>query len=137
MLDQYHQLQHQTPDTNIEWPIYKCPRDFRVSPPYNPSPGTSRTPEPGSKISLSVSFSASWLDFFAFRNALQKRLRKNIEKIAKIMDFGFPKLSQNPSKMPPKSMFQKTCDFSLIFADFWLLVARPEPQISCAHAMFC
>ena len=59
------------------------------------------------------------------------------EKIAKIKDFGSPDPCQNPFKMPSKSMSQKTCDFPLIFADFWLLVARPEPQISCAHAVFC
>ena len=32
------------------------------------------------------------------------------------MDFGLPKPSQNPSKMPPKSTSQKTCEFSLNFA---------------------
>ena len=43
-------------------------------------------------------------------------LRKNDEKSAKIKVFGYPKPSQNPSKTPPKSMFQQTCDFSSIFA---------------------
>ena len=43
-------------------------------------------------------------------------LRTNDEKSAKIEDFGFPKPSQNPSKTPPKSMSQQTCDFSSIFA---------------------
>ena len=42
-------------------------------------------------------------------------LRKNDEKSAKIKVFGFPKPSQNPSKTPPKSMSQQTCDFSSIF----------------------
>ena len=37
--------------------------------------------------------------FLLFPSVLQKRLRKNIEKIAKIMDFGLPKPCQNPSKM--------------------------------------
>ena len=40
---------------------------------------------------------------------------KNIEKGAKIEDFGFPNPSQNPSKILSKSMSQKTCDFSSIF----------------------
>jgi len=43
-------------------------------------------------------------------------LRKNDEKSAKIKVFGYPKPSPNPSKTPPKSMFQQTCDFSSIFA---------------------
>ena len=47
---------------------------------------------------------------------LQKRLRKNIEKSVKIEDFGLPKPSQNPLKIHLKSRFQKTCDFSSIFA---------------------
>ena len=51
-------------------------------------------------------------------------LRKNIEKSAKIKDFGFPKPPQNPPKIHSKSMSQKTCDFSLIFVRFLLLVAR-------------
>ena len=38
------------------------------------------------------------------------------EKCAKIKDFGFPKPPQNPPKIHPKSMSQKTCDFSSIFA---------------------
>ena len=32
------------------------------------------------------------------------------------MDFGLPKPSQNPAKIPSKSMSQKTCNFSWIFA---------------------
>ena len=43
--------------------------------------------------------------------------RKNIEKSVKIMDFGFPKLSQNPFKIQLKSMSQKPCDFSSIFPE--------------------
>ena len=61
------------------------------------------------------SFFGILLDFWPFRNALQKWLRKNIEKNA-IEDFGFPKPPQKPSKTPPKSMSQQTCDFSAIFA---------------------
>ena len=38
------------------------------------------------------------------------------KKSAKIKVFGYPKPSQNPSKTPPKSMFQQTNDFSSIFA---------------------
>ena len=47
---------------------------------------------------------------------IQNLLRKNIEKSAKIKDFGLSKPSQNPSKMPRKSHSQKACIFSLIFA---------------------
>ena len=38
-----------------------------------------------------------------------------IAKNRKIVDFSLPKLSQNPTEMPLKSMSQKTCDFSSIF----------------------
>ena len=55
------------------------------------------------------------VDFFLFRNALQNLLRKNIEKNAKIEDFGLPKPSPNPPEMPPKSKVPKNCDLSLFF----------------------
>ena len=42
----------------------------------------------------------------------------------KINGFGFPNPSQNEAKILLKSTFQKTCDFSLIFVRFLLLVAR-------------
>ena len=79
------------------------------------SPGARGSSEPGPKFSLSVSCRLIWGDFFAFGNALEKRHRKNTEKKAKIKDFGFPKPSQNPPKMPSKSMYPKTYDFSSIF----------------------
>ena len=64
-------------------------------------------------------------------------LRKNIEKNAKIKDFGFPKPSQNPPKIHPKSMSHKTYNLSSIFARILMLVARANIKKTCAHAVFC
>ena len=64
-------------------------------------------------------------------------LRKNIEKNAKIKDFGFPKPCQNPPKIHLKSRFQKTYNFSSIFARVLMLVARASIKKTCAHAVFC
>ena len=64
-------------------------------------------------------------------------LRKNIEKSAKIKDFGSPKPPQNPPKIHPKSMSQKTNNFSSIFARILMFVARASIKKSCAHAVFC
>ena len=79
-------------------------------PSLNLSPAASRTPQTRSQKAEKFGFFQFLLDFFAFRNALQKRRRKNIEKSAKIKDFGLPKPSQNPFKIELKSMSQKTCD---------------------------
>ena len=68
-------------------------------------------PESATKFAPSPSCWASWVDFWLFPSALQKRLRKNIEKSAKIEDFGLPNPSQNPSKILSKPRSQKTCDF--------------------------
>ena len=46
-------------------------------------------------------------------------------------DFGLPKPSQNPFKMPSKSMSHKTCIFSSIFCLFWLFSAL------CAFSWKC
>ena len=59
------------------------------------SPGAKGSSEPGPKFSLSVSCWLILVDFFAFGSALEKRHRKNIEKNAKIKDFGLPNPSQN------------------------------------------
>ena len=91
------------------------------------SPGAWGPPEPRAKMWSNASCWASWVDFLLFPNTLQKRLRKYIEKIAKIEDLGPPKPSQNPPKTPPKSMSQKTSKLSLIFNRFWPLVAKAEP----------
>ena len=56
-------------------------------------------------------FVAFFFDFLPFQVAIKILHRKNDEKNAKIKDFGLPKPSQNPSKILPKSMFQKTCKF--------------------------
>ena len=48
---------------------------------------------------------------FAIQNVVRKMLRKNIEKSAKIDDFGPPNLPPNPAKIESKSMFQKLHDF--------------------------
>ena len=85
--------------------------------PMNPHP---LVPSPGPAQSAGLrpqfAFEAPKCDFFAFFNPSHFSLAFLIEKMTKIMDFGLPKPSQNPSKMPPKSHFQKTCDFSSIFS---------------------
>ena len=101
--------------------------------PFVPSPGPART----AALRPQFALEASKCDFLPFQISSYFLLPFFLEKTPKIMDFGLPKPSPNPPKMPSKSMSQKTCDFLWIFADFWLLVARAEPQISCAHAMFC
>ena len=71
----------------------------------------------------------SWhiFDFLALRNALQILLRKNIEKIRKMLDFDLPKSFPNPFKIESKSTSPKTSKFSLIFDRFLPLVAKAEP----------
>ena len=74
-------------------------------PSLNLSPGAPRAPQTRPKKAEKFGFSKFLVDFFAFRNALQKRRRKNIEKNAKIKDFGLPKPSQNRVKIDvPKNM---------------------------------
>ena len=53
-----------------------------------------------------------FFDFWTFQKELQNLLRKIIQKNAKIKGFGLPKPSQNPSKILPKSWFQKTYQIS-------------------------
>ena len=48
--------------------------------------------------------SAPFSHFFCFSDAFELLLGKDNEQIAKNMDFGFPKLSPNPSKSLPKSV---------------------------------
>ena len=79
------------------------------------------------KIWSEVSKIAFLVDFFAFRTALEKWHRKNIEKNAKIEDFGLPKPSQNLSKMPSKSKFQKTSIFSKYLIIFFAFVLSSKP----------
>ena len=95
------------------------------------SPGARGSSEPGPKFLPSVSCWLMLVDFFAFRNAFEKRQRKNTEKNTKIKDFGFPKPFQNPSKMPSKSMSYKTCIFSSNLCLFWLFSAL------CAFCLKC
>ena len=82
---------------------------------------------------------AIFFDFLAFQNVARKMLRKNIEKSAKIEDLGFRKPSQNPPKIPLKSMSPKTCIFSSIFARFLQFAAKadsgsdPLGMVFCAH----
>ena len=84
-------------------------------PSLNLSPGRSRTPETRRQKAEKFGFFEFFLNFFAFRSALQKWLPKNIEKLAKIKDFGFRKPIQNRPKKLSKSKVQKTSDFSSIF----------------------
>ena len=60
-------------------------------------PGSAHSAGPGQN-SVSASFVGLFFEFLAFQNAVRKMLRKNIEKNAKIEDFGLPKPSQNLTK---------------------------------------
>ena len=75
------------------------------------SPAGGGQPESRGKNPSSAYCWASWVDFLPFPSVLQKWLRKNIEKSVKIEDFDLPKPSQNPAKIPSKSISQKTHDF--------------------------
>ena len=79
-------------------------------------PRASHIPPGRPKIDDGPLPDALFFVFLPFQNVFQNLLRKNIEKNAKVEDFGLPKPSQNPSKMPLKSMSQQTCDLSSIFA---------------------
>ena len=59
-------------------------------------PGT-RAADPGARIPFG---GPSWhiFDFLALRNSLQILLRKNMEKVRKMLDFDLSKPSPNPSK---------------------------------------
>ena len=58
----------------------------------------------------------SWSIFSPFQPRFKNDIEQNIEKNAKIEDFGLPNPSQNPPKILSKSMSQKTCNFSPMFA---------------------
>ena len=88
--------------------------DLRITPSLS-LPRAPHIPPGRAKKAEKFGFFGFFVDHLAFRNALEKRLRKNIEKSAKIEEFGLPKPFQNPSKTPLKTMFQQTCDFSAIF----------------------
>ena len=60
-----------------------------------------------------------------------------MEKTAKIEVFGFPKPSQNPSKIPLKSMSPKTCIVSSIFARFLQFAAKADSGSDPVGMMFC
>ena len=64
-------------------------------------------------------------------------LRKNIQKNAKIEDFGLPKPSQNRPKMPPKTRFEKTCYFYRIRGRFFIVFRLADIEILCAQPVFC
>ena len=70
--------------------------DLKCSFPYPfLSPGGGGPPQTRRQKAEKFVFFAFLVDFFAFRTALEKRYRKNIEKSAKIKDFGLPNPSQN------------------------------------------
>ena len=97
---------------NAKFSIYAQYAQAQIS--YNPSfVLPRRVPVTGAPLQKSVfcAFGAILSELLVSRNALQKSHRKNIEKSAKIEDFGFPKPSQNPSKILPKSMSKKTYNF--------------------------
>ena len=102
--------------------------DLKCSFPYPfLSPGAWGPPQTRRQKAEKFGFFAFLVDFFAFRTALEKWYRKNIEKSAKIKDFGFPNPSQNPPEILPKSMFQKTSIFSELFNNFFLILKTPKP----------
>ena len=73
-------------------------------------------------------FFAFFFDFLPFQVAFKILHRKNVEKSAKIEDFGLPKPSQNPPKILPKSMSQKTCKFGELLNNFCNKFNLPKPQ---------
>ena len=75
----------------------------------SPDSRTFRRADP--KMRVLLLFGVIFFDFFAIQNVVRKMLRKNIEKSAKIDDFGPPNLPPNPAKIESKSMFQKLHDF--------------------------
>ena len=95
--------------------------------PFVPSPGPART----AALRPQFALEASKCDFLAFQKSSYFLLPFFLEKNAKIMDFGLPKPSRNPIKMPSKSMSHKTCIFSSIFCLFWLFSAL------CAFSSKC
>ena len=102
--------------------------DLKCSFPYPfLSPGAWGSPEPSSKKSLSASCWLILVVFFAFPTAPVKWHRKNIEKSAKIKDFGFPNPAQTPPQILSKSRSQKTWDFSPIFVRFFLILKTSKP----------
>ena len=102
--------------------------DLKCSFPYPfLSPGAWGPPQTRRQKAEKFGFFAFLVDFFAFRTALEKWYRKNIEKNAKIEDFGLPKPSQNRPEILPKSMFQKTYIFSELFNNFFLIFKTSKP----------
>ena len=90
--------------------------DLKCSFPYPfLSPGAWGPPQTRRQKAEKFGFFAFLVDFFAFRNAHQKRFRKNIEKTAKIKDFVLPKPSPNPFKKPFKSKAKKNSVFVRAF----------------------
>ena len=105
----------------------KMPAPSAFPHPFVPSPGPART----AALRPQFAFEASKCDFLAFQKSSYFLFPFFLEKNAKIMDFGLPKPSQNPFKMPSKSMSHKTCIFSSIFCLFWLFSAL------CAFSWKC
>ena len=89
-----------------------------IPPSYVPSPGPAHT----AALRPQFAFEASKCYFFAFQNSSHFLLPFFIEKTAKIIDFGLPKPSQNPPKMPSKSHSKITCNFSSMFEQFFSFV---------------
>ena len=96
-------------------------------------PGPGGTPPTRPKKAENFGFSTFFPDFFAFRSALEKRRRKNMEKSEKNEDFGLPKPIQNPPKILSKSRSQKTCNFSTIFRKFCLFSALCVFSAECKN----
>ena len=97
--------------TNSPKPSLKC-RPSSHPPLFYSLPRSSGTTGIQLQIFAFCGFWRFFCEFLPLGNVLQKLHRKNIEKSAKIKDFGLPKPSQNLAKMPSKSRFQKTSIFS-------------------------
>ena len=85
----------------------------------SPDSRTFRRADP--KMRVLLLFGVIFFDLFAIQNVVRKMLRKNIEKSAKIDDFGPPNLPPNPAKIESKSMFQKLHDF---WKHFWQNISK-------------
>ena len=122
----------QSPTSNAQ-PYHSKPR-MSLYPSLNLSPGGPRTPPTRRQKAENFGFFAFLTEFFAFRNACQNLHRKNVEKRAKIEDFGLPKPTPNPPKMASflkTSIFEKSCSRRgeiAIFEVSGLPKRRPNPS---------
>ena len=91
----------------------------------------ARAADPGARIPFG---GPSWhiFDFLALRNSLQILLRKNMEKVRKMLDFDLSKPSPNPSKSNQNQRPEKHWNFHRFSIDFCCLLQKPNLDF-CAH----